>query len=69
MSEKSRVGWKAGDTAGLKIGWYGYPKEFKVLGPAVFVQQWWVPILDPDDEDPSFFKEAGLDKLGKSWAK
>jgi len=63
MEEKSRIDWKAGDTAAIKPGWYRFGTIFKVLGPAVFLKQWWVPIEDPDKEDPDFHKEAGLEKL------
>lgn len=58
MSEK----WKKGDTAMIKDGWEGANNHMPVLGPAIFVGQWWVPILDLDG-DPTFFKAAGLEKL------
>lgn len=58
MSEK----WKKGDTAVVKDGWSLSNNHFTVLGPAIFLNQWWVPIID-DDGDPTFFKAAGLEKL------
>lgn len=54
--------WKAGDTAVIKDGWSMANNRLAVLGPAIFVEQWWVPVLD-DDGDPMFFKAAGLEKL------
>lgn len=61
-SEKSRIDWKRGDTAVVKTGWLKAGTKFKVLGPAIFLEQWWVPVEDPDEEDPTFFKERGLDR-------
>ena len=60
---KSEIDWQKGDTAQVKDGWDRAGTEFVVLGPAVFLGQWWVPIEDPDEEDPDFFKEAGLRKV------
>jgi len=41
---------------------------FKVLGPAVFKEQWWTPIDDPREEDPTFFKTALLTNYGnRNW--
>ena len=62
MSNKPRIDWKLGDTAVIKSGWGGARTQFTVLGPAVFLRQWWVPVAHKDEEDPDFFKEAGLDK-------
>ena len=52
--------WRTGQVAEIKSGWHQAGKRMKVLGPAVFVNQWWVPVLDPDEEDPTFFKHAAL---------
>lgn len=60
-NEKSRVDWKVGDAAQVKPNVEGAGETFRVLGPAVFLRQWWVPIEDPDEEDPTFFKESCLD--------
>ncbi len=53
--------WKRGDTAIIKTGWLNNGDQFKVLGAAIFVRQWWVPVIG-DDGDPSFFKASGLEK-------
>ena len=65
MIEKLKIDWKAGDHAIVKDGWDRAGTVFRVLGPAVFLEQWWIPIEDPDEEDPTFFKESGLEKLSK----
>lgn len=36
--------------------------KFRVLGSPVFKDQWWVPIHDPREDDPTFFKAALLVK-------
>lgn len=56
--------WKLGDTAEIRDGYMGANNHLTVLGPAILVGQWWVPILG-DDGDPTFFKAAGLRKLGR----
>ena len=61
MEEKSRIDWKCGDTAIVAAGVHRQGVSFNVLGPAVFLKQWWVPIEDPDEEDPSFHKESCLE--------
>jgi hypothetical protein len=63
MEEKSRIDWKQGDIAAIKPGWHRFGVLFRVLGPAIFLKQWWVPVADPDEEDPDFHKEAGLELL------
>ncbi len=41
---------------------------FKVLGPPVFLVQWWTPIETPEEEDPTFFKTALLTTYGnRNW--
>jgi hypothetical protein len=59
----SEIDWQKGDTAVIKEGWDRAGIEFTVLGPAMFLEQWWVPVEDPDEEDPDFHKEAGLRKV------
>jgi len=59
----SEIDWQKGDVAEVKEGWGRAGTKFNVLGPAVFQLQWWVPIEDPDEDDPDFFKEAGLRKV------
>lgn len=57
--------WQSGDIAKVKSGWARAGTEFQVLGPAVFAVYLWVPILDPDDdeEQPTYHKEAALERL------
>jgi hypothetical protein len=41
---------------------------FRVLGSSVFKDQWWTPIDDPREEDPTFFKTALLTEYGnRNW--
>lgn len=60
---RSAIDWKMGDTAVIRKEWHDGGKRLQVLGSAVYVQQWWVPVLDPDEEDPTFYKEAGLERI------
>lgn len=61
---KSEVDWQKGDTAQVQTGWDRAGTMFTVLGPAIFLGQWWVPVEEADyEEDPDFFKEAGLRKV------
>ena len=62
---KSEVPWHKGDIAEVREGWDRAGTRFTVLGPAIFLEQWWVPVEDPDEEDPDFHKEAGLRKVVK----
>lgn len=56
--------WRKGDKAVIKEGWVGEGKILNVLANRVFCGQWWVPVLDLEhDEDPTYFKENGLEKL------
>jgi len=56
--------WKSGDIAEIKEGWDGAGTRVVLLWPAVkYKDQWWVPIIHPDDEDPTFFKGEGLRKV------
>lgn len=61
MKEKSRIDWKQGDTAVIGIGWDRSGIALSVLGPAIFLKQWWVPVKDPDEVDPTFHKESSLE--------
>lgn len=47
--------------AKIKKGWEGEGKTGIVLGKPVFVEQAWTPILWDDEEDPTWFKAAGLE--------
>ena len=40
--------------------WQDKGKMACVLGPSVFVQQLWTPVMFEDKEAPEFFKTAGL---------
>ncbi len=44
----------------IKPGWYCAGRGGKVLGPNVYSQQDWTPVLWDDDPDPTFHKTAGL---------
>lgn len=48
----------------VKDGWCEAGKEGTRLGPDVLVGQWWTPVKWDDDEDPDFFKTAGLMEAG-----
>lgn len=61
----SKVDWKRGDIAEIIEPWENWGTKFTVLGPAVFLGQWWVPIAEFDIDDPDFYKEAGLKKVAK----
>ena len=59
MKERTQI-WTQGDIAEVKQGWDRAGTIFTVLGPAVFLKQWWVPVDDVAEDDPDFFKEAAL---------
>ncbi len=66
--KKSEIDWKLGDVAIIKEGWDEARRLLFVLGPAVYVEQWWVPVIDYGmDPDPTFHKEAGLELTQFSW--
>ena len=44
----------------IREGWHDAGKQATVLGPPVFVEQYWLPVVFDDEEDPTFFKLAGL---------
>jgi len=62
MKEKSNFDWKYGNHAVVKKGWEDEELVLFVLGPAIYWNQWWVPVVDVQDGEPSFHKEAGLEK-------
>lgn len=65
-SQPPLIDWQKGDVAEVKVGWEMEGKHLKVLGSAVFLEQWWVPIEDPDECDPDFQKEASLKRHKKA---
>lgn len=46
----------------VKKGWHEYPKTGICLGKPVFIEQWWIPIKWDDEDDPTFFKESGIER-------
>jgi len=48
----------------IKSGWEGAGREGVVLGETVLTGQEWVPMKFDDEEDPEFFKKAGLEFIG-----
>lgn len=50
--------------AKIKDGWHEAGKECSVLGPPIMCAQLWTPVLFDDQEDPEFFKSAGLTMNG-----
>lgn len=44
----------------IRDGWENAGKRGMVLGPPVFVEQNWTPVLWDDEDDPDFHKTAGL---------
>lgn len=46
----------------IKKGWEGEGREGKRLGPDIYVEQNWTPVLFDNEEDPTFFKSAGLEE-------
>lgn len=47
----------------IRDGWDKAGRVGVALGAPVYVGQDWVPILFRDDEDPDFYKLAGLEVL------
>lgn len=49
----------------IKAGWEGAGKQGKVVGCAINSEttQEWTPVLWDGEEDPEFFKSAGLERL------
>ena len=59
---KPEPNWKAGDIAVVKPEYDEAGLHLKVLGPPFFHEQWWLPVIHPMKEDPTFYKEYGLFK-------
>lgn len=64
--EKIRKGAFTPRKVKIKQGWEREGAELTVIGPPVWNEQWWVPVLDPDEEEPTFHKAAGLEGY-ESW--
>jgi hypothetical protein len=47
----------------IKDGWHGAGKQGTLLGASIMVGQAWAPVLWDDEEDPDWFKAAGLEML------
>ncbi len=47
----------------IKEGWEGFGKSGRALGEPVWVEQFWLPVLWDDEENPEFHKLAGIDML------
>jgi len=54
------VDFKKNDVVVIKQGVMDAGQELLVLGEPVFKEQWWVPVADPREEDPTFFKATHL---------
>ena len=54
--------WEKGDRARIKQGCEFAGSIIRVIGKAVYINQWWVPVIDPEDVDePSFYKASCLE--------
>jgi len=51
----------------VKEGYGEYGKVGVQLGPSVWVEQSWTPVLWNDEEDPNWFKTAGLEVMTEFW--
>jgi len=47
----------------IRDGWHDAGKRMTALGPPVFVGQEWLPVELDDEDDPTFFKLAGLIRI------
>jgi len=56
--EKKKVRIKQGWSA----NWLG-GRTGETLGPDVMVEQWWTPVKWDDEDDPDWFKTAGLEVI------
>lgn len=54
---------KRGTVVVIKDQWDKSGRVGIVLGDPLFVKQWWVPVLFRDQEDPTFYKLAGIEPL------
>ena len=55
MRVRSRADWGDGGRLGVQIG------------PSILVGQSWTPVLWDGDEDPDFYKTAGLEQRTERW--
>lgn len=62
-TEKSMYRWRAGDVAMIKQGYEFSGMELDVIGEAILLNQWWVPVIDTEDGDPTFYKEHALIRM------
>ena len=53
--------FNAGDKIRIRKGWGDAGGTGVCLGPEIFVEQDWVPVIWDGDEDPTFSKAAGLE--------
>jgi len=53
--------FKRGVRVRVKPDWAEAHQHGEVLCAAVYVSQWWVPVLWDGEEDPDWFKAAGLE--------
>lgn len=60
---QEKPNFKKGSWVVIKAGFMDEGKVARVLGQAVYEQQWWVPVKFNHEEDPTFFKAAGLEAL------
>lgn len=51
---------------GIKEGWDGFGRHGRALAEPVWVEQYWLPVLWDDEEDPTFYKLAGINILVKA---
>ena len=47
----------------IKKGWEDFGQVGTCLGIPIFVDQLWIPVLWDNEEDPEFFKLAGVERL------
>ena len=52
---------RKGTRVRIRAGWSGAGRVGKALAAPMFVLQDWVPVVWDDEEDPDFFKDAGLE--------
>lgn len=57
------VTWGLGAVVKIKPFCEGEGKICLVLGAAVWVEQWWVPVLVEGAEDPDFYKLNALEPV------
>jgi hypothetical protein len=47
----------------IKKGWDEEGKLGTQIGKPVFVEQYWTPVVWDDEDDPTFFKTAGIEEV------